>query len=146
MGEEIPQRIKGLYTVITLLLLLIPYMVGSSISCREEVGELIDQPTRPLSIDQLITHHSTKYGVDEKLARDIIYCESRFYPDALNKKALVGEDVGLFQLNSHYWQETMALNGWDIYNTEDNIEAGIWLLSIEGSRPWYPSEHCWSCR
>jgi len=146
MGDdELPTRIKIRLVVIVILFLalLIPYIVCSAGATIQYVGE---QPVRPLTIDQMITHYADKYNVDEKLARDIIYCESRFVPDALNKKAVVGEDVGLFQLNSYYWQDNMALNGWNIYNIEDNIEAGMWLLSISGSDPWLWSKFCWSVR
>lgn len=143
MSLDIPQRIKWALIIILICSLLIPHIVGSSSTYIQYVG---NQPLRPLSIDHLITHYSSEYDVDEKLARDIIYCESRFYADAINKDTAVGEDVGLFQLNSYYWQEVMAKLEWDIYEIEDNIEAGIWLMSIEGSKPWYASEFCWSKR
>jgi len=140
MGDEIPKRIKWEFIIVLLLLLLIPHIVGSSV---QYIGE---QPMRPLTIDQLITHYSDKYNVDESLARNIIFCESGFDPNALNTNAVVGEDVGLFQLNSYYWQKQMALNGWNIYIVEENIEAGMWLLSTEGSQPWLWSKKCWSYR
>ena len=130
-----------------LFVLALPHIVGSqtikykSLVLYEDIRQV-----RPLSISQLITLYSEEYEVNEKLARDIIHCESRFKPYALNKKAVVGEDVGLFQLNSYYWQEQMALNGWDIYDVEDNIEAGMWLLSKSGSDPWIWSYGCWSKR
>jgi len=147
MSDDIP-RWLGIVTVLVIaFIILVPYISLSDL--EHEVEIQIVQPVeeqRPLSIDQLIAHYSEKYDVNEKLARDIIYCESNFNPYALNIKAVVGEDVGLFQLNSHYWQETMALNGWDIYNIEDNIEAGMWLLSNSGSSPWGWSKHCWSIR
>ena len=145
MGDdEFPRRIGWIVIIILFLLTLIPHIVGSSISYKSLVLYEDVQQVRPLTVNQLITLYAEKYEVDERLARNIISCESSFNPCALNVKAVIGEDVGLFQLNSHYWQETMALNGWDIYNIEDNIEAGMWLLSIEGSSPWGWSEHCWS--
>jgi len=145
MEDTILPKRWGWILIVILLSILIPYIVLSKNTTIDFVMYK-DKIVRPLSINQLITLYSEKYEVNEKLARDIIYCESRFKPYALNTKAVVGEDVGLFQLNSHYWQEIMALNGWNIYNIEDNIEAGMWLLSKSGSAPWLWSEHCWSRR
>ena len=147
MSDDIPTWQRIITVLVISLIILVPYI---SLSDWEHDVEIeITQPVeeqRPLSINQLIAHYSGKYNVNEKLARDIIYCESNFNPYALNVKAVIGEDVGLFQLNSHYWQETMALNGWDIYDIEDNIEVGMWLLSKSGSVPWNWSKACWSIR
>jgi len=147
VNEDLPRWLAMILIGILLLIIALPYIVDSQvIKYNKYIQYEQGQQIRPLTINQLITLYSEEYKVDEKLARDIIHCESRFKPYALNIKAVVGEDVGLFQLNSYYWQEQMALNGWDIYNVEDNIEAGMWLLSKSGSDPWIWSEHCWSKR
>lgn len=78
------------------------------------------------------------------LARRIIKCESNFKADAVNNQAKVGQDIGYFQLNSYFWKDTMLDMGWNIYNPLDNLEAGFWLLSKQGSSPWIWSEHCWN--
>lgn len=135
MEVEPSKRIKGiLMSVMALPFLLFPNIAGTT---------YYYEAPEPKTVDSLITIYAKKYGVDEQLARDIIRCESNFFEDALNTKAIVGEDVGIFQLNSYYWQEHMAEKGWDIYNTEDNIEAGMWLLNEQGSQPWLWSKHCW---
>lgn len=87
---------------------------------------------------------SIKYGVNERLASEIIRCESGYRPEARNTKAKVGVDIGYWQLNSYYWEEEMLSRGWDIYNPVDNLEAGFWLLAQQGSTPWNWSKHCWN--
>lgn len=131
------QWVKWLIVFALLLALLIPNLVGFSEVRTRSIK---------LTTNELITQYSNEYNVNEKLVRDIIHCESNFNPNAINKEAVIGEDVGLFQLNSYYWQEVMAGMGWDIYNKEDNIEAGVWLLSVSGKDPWVHSKHCWSIR
>jgi len=138
MMEEIPKRIKRtLLSVMIIPVLIVPNIAGTTV--RYIAPEVVSEP---MTIESSITFYADEYGVDEQLARDIIYCESRFLEDARNYDAVVGEDVGLFQLNSYYWQKIMAERGWDIYNTKDNIEAGMWLLSVEGPTPWSWSFHC----
>lgn len=144
VNEDLPKRFATMFVVLLLIIVALPHIVVSYTKYNNYNLYNGVQQNRPLSINQLISLYSEKYKVDEKLALDIIRCESSFNPYALNKKAVIGEDVGLFQLNSYYWQEEMALHGWDIYNVEDNIEAGMWLLSKSGSKPWKWSEHCWS--
>jgi soluble lytic murein transglycosylase-like protein len=142
MGEIIPRRIKRtLLSVMMLPVLIAPNIAGTTVTYVAPIVE-----SEPMTVESSITFYAEEYGVDEQLARDIIYCESRFLEDARNYDAVVGEDVGLFQLNSYYWQYVMAEKGWDIYNTKDNIEAGMWLLSVEGSTPWNWSKFCWSKR
>ena len=130
--EEIPKQVKRIVlSVMIVPILLLPNIAGSIEYIRPEE-----------SVDSLITVYAKRYGIDEQLARDIIRCESNFHEDAINKKAVVGEDVGIFQLNSYYWQDYMAERGWDIYNTKDNIQAGMWLLSTDGVKHWSWSAHC----
>jgi len=144
VNDELSKWWIAILIGVLLILATIPHIVGSSVKYKSLILYKDIQQVRPLSINRLITIYSEKYKVSKKLARDIIYCESSFNPYALNVKAVIGEDVGLFQLNSHYWQKVMALNGWDIYDIEDNIEAGMWLLSKSGTVPWNWSSGCWS--
>lgn len=85
---------------------------------------------------------SKKYGVPEQVAIDIMRCESKLNPMAVNHQAVVGKDIGYWQLNSYYWEEEMLRLGWDIYNPDDNLEAGFWLYSKQGAQPWSWSAHC----
>lgn len=136
MGDELPRWVAR----VIILLLLLPTLYIGGTAQAEAPKPILEQLTN----NELITYYAKHYKVNEDLARDIIRCESNFNEDALNTKAVVGEDVGLFQLNSYYWQLHMAERGWDIYNTKDNIQAGMWLLSNSGSSPWVWSEHCWN--
>ena len=138
MGEELPKWV-AVGVIMTLIATL--YIAGYPAFAESPVPI-----KKPNTTDELISYYAEKYNVDEVLARNIIYCESRFLEDATNYKAVVGVDVGLFQFNTHYWQSYMAEKGLDIYKTEDNIEAGMWLLSVEGSAPWKWSKPCWSNR
>jgi len=138
MGEELPRRMA-----ITIIMILIAFLHIAGVPAYAEAPVPIEET---FTTDELISNYAIKYNVDEVLARNIIYCESRFLEDARNYKAVVGVDVGLFQFNTHYWQTYMAERGLDIYDTEDNIEAGMWLLSVEGSAPWIWSRPCWSNR
>lgn len=145
--SNLPKWLAMVLIGFLLFTIALPHIVGSQTLLYNQFIQYKDnRQIRPLSIDQLISHYSEKYNVDEKLARDIIRCESNFNPYAKNTKAVIGVDIGLFQFNTHYWQEELALNGWDIYNIEDNIEAGIWLLSISGTKHWLWSAKCWSNR
>lgn len=142
MGEDIPRRIKVLIALLLVSMLIIPNILSSeTVYVQEQIPKPIE-----LTIDELITLYANKYSVDEELARNIIFCESSFKPDAINKRAVVGEDVGLFQLNTYYWQDHMADRNWNIYDTEDNIEAGMWLMNMAGTTPWGWSKPCWSNR
>jgi len=89
----------------------------------------------------------------------VIYCESGgnskvrnlskgyFYNYKGQKIAYAGN--GLCQFVWTTWKYTIKktkldLNNVDIFNYGDNLRAGLWLLSNEGSRHWEPSRHCWS--
>lgn len=109
-----------------------------------ETAENPDPPIqKTYTTDEYITLFAEKYAVSEGLARRIIKCESNFDENARNYNAKVGVDIGYFQLNSYYWEGHMRKLGWNIYNPVQNLEAGFWLLSKQGSQPWVWSKHCW---
>lgn len=95
------------------------------------------------NIDTHITYLSSEYGLNENLVRRIIQCESGFVKDAIGTKAVVGKDIGLFQLNTYYHKNTMLSRGMDIYDPKDNLEYGFMLLNKEGVKPWEASSKCW---
>lgn len=119
---------------------------STEISVAQEQDDIHEQVVEIVNIDKIITLLSYEYMVDEQLARRIIMCESSFNPDARNYNAKVGVDIGYFQINSHYWEAKMLEMGWDIYNPYDNLRAGFWLLSKQGTQPWFWSKHCWEKR
>ena len=102
--------------------------------------------TKPLSktFDGEVHRLSIKYHQNELLARKIIYCESRSIPSARNLQAVVGVDVGYWQINTFYHLAGAKVVGLDIYNQWENLEYGFILLSNQGTRPWNWSKPCWS--
>lgn len=90
---------------------------------------------------------SEKYGVSQAISERIIQCESGGVAEAKNINYIDGipwsEDVGYWQINNYFHEESLALLGWDIYNPEDNLEAGFFLLSTQGLQPWDASSFCW---
>jgi hypothetical protein len=89
-----------------------------------------------------------KYGVNVMLAKNIIFCESKFHQNAINEnKTKEGEvwsrDWGYWQINDYYWKEDLKEKGWDITVPEQNLEAGFYLLKTYGTKLWKASQHCW---
>lgn len=97
----------------------------------------------PFDLDRELIRLSIQYNIDEDLARRIIQCESQFVEDAVGRDAVVGTDHSYWQFNSHYWEQDMLERGWDIYDPQDNLEAGFWLLSRDGTKHWNASKGCW---
>lgn len=87
---------------------------------------------------------STRYNVDSNLASKIIYCESRFEPQALNTNTNLTKDHSYWQINNYYWKDDMLKRGLDITNPDDNLEAGFIILSEKGTQPWSASKKCWT--
>lgn len=107
--------------------------------------------------DSEVTRLAIKYGQNESLARKIISCESSLYGSAENKNyrpefdpktditTMVhwSSDWGYFQVNDYWHEQTAKKMGLDIFNWEDNLEYGFYLLSTDGTRHWAASRHCW---
>lgn len=75
----------------------------------------------------------------------IVRCESGFQRFAKNPHSTA---EGYFQFLNSTWRYTMEMMGYPTstskFDEKISIEAGVYLLAKEGSRHWYPSEHCWS--
>jgi len=97
-------------------------------------------------LDLRLSYLSRFYGVSNKLVRAIISCESNFKADAINYKAKVGKDIGYFQINSYYHQQKALAMNLDIFNPDDNLEYGFYLLKKEGTKPWRWSKKCQSAQ
>ena len=99
------------------------------------------------SVDDYISLMALEYGVEEWIAREIMRCESELYGTAMNQNkradgSVWSVDVGHWQINDYYHQETALAMGLDIYEELDNIKYGFWLYSQEGATPWSASNHC----
>lgn len=52
-------------------------------------------------------------------------------------------DVGLFQINEHYWQSIAHQLGYDIYTSRGNIQMALWIYKERGTKDWNASKKCW---
>jgi hypothetical protein len=98
-----------------------------------------------LTLQQQIHQLNLKYQTqvsDQKIYR-IIECESHGQQSARNYHAVVGVDVGLFQLNIHYHLSRAASMGFNIYTSQGNLEYGFVLLKESNTKPWSWSRSCW---
>lgn len=130
------------------------YMVGAS---PLEVSSATVDPLQLVGVPEVLTEeviktpeelvemYSIEYGVDPKLAKAIIKCESgwrREVPNAISSAS------GYFQFIDGTWISTMRRMGLsldtDKHDPYISLEAGIWLLSQDGTRHWNESKYCWS--
>jgi len=101
-----------------------------------------------LTMPEMIDKYSKKYNVLAHTMTVIIKCESKAYPKAINeninKKGVVwSRDYGPFQINDYFHKVPAEKMGLSIYDLEDNIEYGAYLLSKNGTQPWKASSYCW---
>ena len=88
-------------------------------------GTTVNEST-PQTIDEYIETYCGLYDVDTELVRAVMMVESGGQTEAVN-----GSCVGLMQLNTEYSQYYMDGAGiTDLYDTEQNLKAGIWHLSV----------------
>jgi hypothetical protein len=109
---------------------------------------VVEQPEPVILIvektyDTEVSRLAIKYGQDEALARKIIFCESTVYSGAVGNHAVVGKDIGYWQINTYFHESDALKMGYNIYKWEDNLEYGFWLLSKQGTQPWSASRGCW---
>lgn len=123
-----------------------------------EIATEIDTTTVEVtSFDTEISRLSTKYKLDETLARKIIECESKIYGNAENKNYRPewnedlgtttmthwSSDWGFWQINDYWHEKSAEKIGLDIYDWKDNLKYGAILLSRDGTRHWNASKWCW---
>ena len=91
-----------------------------------------------------IKEYSKLYGVDEDLALNIAKAESNFDYKAKNPKSSA---EGTFQIIDSTWIHTMDMMGLSTSTSKIeipiSIEAGVYLLSKEGSGHWSSSKSSW---
>jgi hypothetical protein len=91
----------------------------------------------PLEIKGYIERASLESGVPYETLERIVWCESRYNQEAVNRTNKNGStDWGLLQINSIHLPEAEKL-GLDIINSaEDNTTFAIILLKRYGTKPW----------
>lgn len=99
-------------------------------------------------IKNLVNRYAKKYQVSSKKMLAIISCESQNDPNSVNENIRKGKvwsrDRGLMQLNDFFQKDEAEKMGLSIYNMEDNVEFGAYLMSKQGTIPWSASRKCWS--
>lgn len=96
-----------------------------------------------LTLDQKIDKYADEYHVNSTVVRAIISCESGGDPDAVGTIAVIGKDIGAWQINDHFHEKRANKLGLNIYNQDDNLRYGMVLLFEQGTSPWKASRGCW---
>ena len=99
---------------------------------------------KELTIEQKITKLALEYHVNPAVVHAIISCESEYKSSAIGKMAVIGQDIGIWQINSYFHEEAAKERGLNIYNSNDNLRYGMILLFEKGTQPWKASRTCWS--
>lgn len=98
-----------------------------------------------LTVEEKIKRLAKANGVDGNLARNIAWAESRFKCDARNRRSSAG---GVYQFIDATWLNTQKRLGKPLtldtkYDCDENIEAGIYLISQGELHHWNASKTKW---
>lgn len=96
------------------------------------------------TVEDIVRAAAAEFGVDPDLLVAIAECESGMDPLAQNPSS---DASGLLQHRLRFWPARAAavgVPGGDVFDAETNARAGAWLLSVQGTAPWWSSERCWS--
>lgn len=122
------------------------FMLAVATACTPEEmdfwGSAHPEDQRRVTID-LIHQAADEFGVDRGLMVRIADCESTLRWWALNRQSNAS---GLFQHLPQYWPgraEAVGMPGAWIMDPRTNARAAAWMLSTQGTRPWYSSIGCW---
>lgn len=99
---------------------------------------------KPESIQEIILKEARIAGMDGNRVLKIAMCESNFDSAAIGERAVVGKDLGLFQINSYFHGDRADELGLDLMDAYDNTKFAVMLMRSEGLKPWKASQHCWA--
>lgn len=116
---------------------------------QQEIVQEEEDPSKRIitkeDVKEYIKEYSEEYGVDSDLALNIAKCESEYYYEAQNPDSSA---EGVFQMIDSTWEYTMEMMDMPTTTSKisvpESIEAGVYLLSKEGSSHWDASKNCWS--
>ena len=95
-------------------------------------------------VEAVVRDAAARWDVDPELMVAIVRCESGMDPGAVNRRSGA---LGLGQHLPAYWParaEYLGLDPWMWFDPRVNAEVTAWMLSTQGTAPWYPSKGCWS--
>ena len=109
---------------------------------EEEEPPLREEVQEEITIKQRVLNAFPEHPEMVKVAK----CESGLKQFNLNGSVIRGvenpRDVGLFQINEHYWLAEAQKLGINIYSLEGNIEMAKVILEQQGISAWHWSSHC----
>ena len=94
-----------------------------------------------------IRERATTRGVNPTIMLELAQCESGLTQFNKNGSVLRGEvnphDIGIFQISEVYWLRESKKLGYNIYDTEDNVEMAMFIATRQGYSAWNASRGCW---
>jgi hypothetical protein len=124
-------------------LITIGALIASISSSGLEISAMTQPEIQVISVDLLIKQKAKEYGLDYATLDKIVSCESQYNINAIGRKAKVGVDMGLLQVNTHYHTERAKSLGYDLNIPEQSFEYGLKLMKSGGLGAWSSSESCW---
>lgn len=119
--------------VLFFVIILIFLPVNTATACEEPVtGMTVTlDAVKDKPFEKAVTYYSAIYHVDGDLVLAVIDGESEGDLNAYNRNKNGTHDSGLMQINScnHEWlREELGIT--DFYDPEQNIHAGVYMLSL----------------
>ena len=136
-------KFSTIFSVFVIAILLTSVVHGKQIQTVTEVKaeEITVQPEPevPLSPVSYTDKYTSQYGVDIKVFKKVMWCESDNNPKAHNKTDPNGGSFGImqFQTRTFYsYAKKIKLENPDISNVEDQIQVASYMFSIGEAKQW----------
>jgi hypothetical protein len=135
-----------LYIILTLLVIFFVAMATP----KPIYGDII---TPIISIEETEVESINPLEILDPRLLPVCGCESMGSPHATPRQfnsdgsVLRGyvnpQDIGMCQINEHYWLDKSIELGLDIYTEEGNVRMANYILSTQGIGAWIWSKPCW---